>query len=304
MIILYEIILYFLILLSFSLRWCTAHFGNISMSEIIFTLNMPLKGTPNEYFYAYFTEAFLASVAGYMGLWLIRLVLLRVSAKLPAFDIYLRLRLFRIKKEKILHTAKITQRFSRRGWLLPTAWLLVLIIIANINYQLFDYLKSSVQTSDFIENEFVDIRKINIQFPEEKKNLICIFVESAETTFQDKENGGVFDENIIPEMTAIARENISFSQSDLLDGAAVAPGTGWTIAGLVAQTAGIPLKVYTRGDNRLGNFEYFLPGAVNIGEVLADQGYHNFFIAGSKFSYGGREEYFTQITKYGTIYPL
>ena len=71
MIILYEIILYFLILLSFSLRWCTAHFGNISMSEIIFTLNMPLKGTPNEYFYAYFTEAFLASVAGYMGLWLI-----------------------------------------------------------------------------------------------------------------------------------------------------------------------------------------------------------------------------------------
>ena len=298
MIILYEIILYFLILLSFSLRWCTAHFGNISMSEIIFTLNMPLKGTPNEYFYAYFTEAFLASVAGYMGLWLIRLVLLRVSAKLPAFDIYLRLRLFRIKKEKILHTAKITQRFSRRGWLLPTAWLLVLIIIANINYQLFDYLKSSVQTSDFIENEFVDIRKINIQFPEEKKNLICIFVESAETTFQDKENGGVFDENIIPEMTAIARENISFSQSDLLDGAAVAPGTGWTIAGLVAQTAGIPLKVYTRGDNRLGNFEYFLPGAVNIGEVLADQGYHNFFIAGSKFSYGGREEYFTQHGNY------
>ena len=92
MIILYEIILYFLILLSFSLRWCTAHFGNISMSEIIFTLNMPLKGTPNEYFYAYFTEAFLASVAGYMGLWLIRLVLLRVSAKLPAFDIYLQLR--------------------------------------------------------------------------------------------------------------------------------------------------------------------------------------------------------------------
>lgn len=295
-IILYEIILYGLVLLSFSVKWCTNHFGNISMGEIMFTLNVPLKDAPNEYFHAYFTEAFLASIAGYIVLRLLRIVLRKQIKKIPRFDIYLRIKLFRLQGR--LHLNKITQTLSNRRWLLPTAWFLTLIIIANINYQFFDYIKSSVQTSDFIENEFVDINEITIKFPKEKKNLICIYIESAETTFQDKENGGVFDENIIPEMTEIAKENISFSQSDLLDGAAVAPGTGWTIAGLVAQTAGIPLKLYTKGDNRLGKFEFFLPGAVSIGEVLAEQGYHNFFIAGSKFTYGGRQEYFTQHGNY------
>lgn len=295
-IIVYELTLYFLILFSFSMKWCTDHFGNISMGEIIFTLNVPLKDAPDEYFLAYFVEAFLSSIAGYIAIRLLRIVLPKVIKKLPRFDIYLHFKLFKLRGR--LHINNITHLFSKSRWILPTAWFVILIIITNINYQLFDYIKSSIQTSDFIENEFVDIEEIAVKFPEEKKNLICIYIESAETTFQDKENGGIFEESIIPEMTEIAKENISFSQSELLDGAAVAPGTGWTIAGLVAQTAGIPLKLYTKGDNRLGKFEFFLPGAVSIGEVLAEQGYHNFFMAGSKFTYGGRQEYFTQHGNY------
>lgn len=295
-IIIYEMVLYILILLSFSVKWCANHFGNISMGEIMFTLNVPLKGVPNEYFHAYFIEAFSASVAVYITLRILRIVLSGVRKKFPRFDIYLNFRLCRLRRR--LHINKITTVFSRRRWILPTSWLLILIIITNINYQLLDFIKSSVQTSDFIENEFVDIEEIAIKFPEEKKNLICIYIESAETTYQNRENGGVFEENIIPEMTEIAKENVSFSQSELLDGAAVAPGTGWTIAGLVAQTAGIPLKLYTKGDNRLGKFEFFLPGAVSIGEILEKQGYHNFFMAGSDFTYGGRQDYFTQHGNY------
>lgn len=295
----YEMILYVLILLSFSVKWCTVHFGNISMSEIIFTLNMPLKGTPNEYYHAYFSEAFLPSLAVYIAFSLIRTLV----KKMLAFDIYLTYRIFALRGK--LHISKIGRFFSafRRipRWIPLTAWLLILVLITNANYQLFDYLNGCFQSSAFIENEYVNAEMINITFPEEKRNVICIYVESAETTFQDKENGGIFDENIIPEMTALAQNNISFSQSEVLDGAAVAPGTGWTIAGLVAQTSALPLKLYTNGaktDNKMGNYEFFLPGAVSIGEILARQGYHNFFMAGSDFSFGGRTEYFTQHGNY------
>lgn len=298
-----EACIYVLLLLSFSVYWCTRHFGNISMNEIMFTLNMPLKGTPNEYYHAYFSEALLPSLGVYFILKILCIILRSTLNRVSHCDIYLNFKLFvfrgRLKITGFIRFLLSLRRTPR--WLLPTAWFLILVCITNSNYQLVDYLKSCIQSSDFIEKEYVDAKDIRITFPQEKKNLICIFVESAETTFQDKENGGIYDENLIPEMTALAKNNISFSQSELLDGAAVAPGSGWTIAGLVAQTSGIPLKLYTYGpktDNRMGNYEYFLPGAFSIGEILAQQGYHNFFMAGSDFSFGGRTEYFTQHGNY------
>lgn len=299
----FEVIIYVLILLSFSVKWCTEHFGNISMSEIVFTLNMPLKGTPNEYFHSYISAAFVPSLIGYILLRILCILLNKALKKSLTYSIYLKFKICRLQgRLQISRINHLISAFTQTPrWLFPVIWLMILIFITNTNYQLIDYLKSSIQTSSFIENEYVNINDIHIEFPEEKKNLICIYVESAETTFQDRENGGVFDENIIPEMTEIANKNISFSQSDLLEGAAVAPGTGWTIAGLVAQTSGVPLKLYTYGaktDNRLGNYEFFLPGAVSIGEILAQQGYHNFFMAGSDFAYGGRTDYFTQHGNY------
>lgn len=100
-------------------------------------------------------------------------------------------------------------------------------------------------------------------------------------------------------MTKIAEQNISFSQSDLIEGAAVAPASGWTMAGLVAETAGLPLKLFkyddkNGGDNYMELCETFLPGATTFGDILKEAGYENYFMAGSKFEFGGRKTYFTQ----------
>ena len=54
-----QLLVFFMLLLSFSLVWCINNFGNIGLSEIVFTLNMPLKGTANSYFVSYFLLAFL-----------------------------------------------------------------------------------------------------------------------------------------------------------------------------------------------------------------------------------------------------
>lgn len=120
----------------------------------------------------------------------------------------------------------------------------------------------------------------------------------------DKANGGLLDENIIPELTQLAKENVSFSHSELLEGAAVAPACGWTMAGLMAQTSGMPLKLFkyqdnTGGvDNSMSKYASFMPGLTSLGEILEKQGYHNFFLAGSDFAYAGRKDYFTQHGNY------
>ena len=67
------------------------------------------------------------------------------------------------------------------------------------------------EVSTFIADNYVDPRSVEITFPEQKRNLIYIFLESMETTYADTENGGTFEKNVIPELTTLAQENEDFS---------------------------------------------------------------------------------------------
>lgn len=298
-----QILILLLILLFFSLTWCADNFGNIGLNEIIFTLNMPLKGAADNYFIQYFIYAVVPTVIVFTVL-----TILCVFPKKKSYSLA-----FLIKNR----TAKITVlplKLNALVWALICVMLTVeLLHLADNNFQLFDYMKSQIQASEFIENEYVDAKNVKITFPEEKRNLICIYLESAETSFQDKANGGMLEYNVIPELTEIAKNNISFSHSELLEGAAVAPACGWTMAGLVAQTAGLPLKLYkyddngdtgsAQIDNSMIKYAAFMPGATTLGEILEKEGYRNYFMAGSDFTFGGRRDYYTQHGNY-TIYDL
>lgn len=73
-----------------------------------------------------------------------------------------------------------------------------------------EYFRYQSEESYLIEENFVDPNSIALTFPEKKKNLIYIYLESMETTYQSKEEGGIFDFNCIPELTNLAKENVSF----------------------------------------------------------------------------------------------
>ena len=141
----------------------------------------------------------------------------------------------------------------------------------------FGFARNQLTASDLIEKEYVDPSTANIIFPEEKRNLIYIYLESMENTFSSKENGGMYRENRIPELTEIAKNNTNFSHTDNLGGALDLKGTHWTIAAMVSHTAGIPLKI-SIGDNDYGNHSTFLPGAYTLGEVLEQNGYKNYLL--------------------------
>ena len=278
------ILLTFLLVLTMSVGWGAAHFGNISMDEIMFTLNMPLEGSGSEFIVDYIkTVLFPAGIIFVVFM----------------FDI-LRKKKYTYNVEISSKTIQIYPVIVRVPVLILVAvlWMSGIIISADKKFDFVSYVKNQVDQSSFIEENYVDPNETKITFPEKKRNLIYILLESGETSIQDTENGGFFDVNYIPEMTQIAKDNVSFSQSEKIEGAAVAPACGWTMAGMVAEFSGLPLKLYkyddTGTDNSMGEYEQFLPGVTNMGDILKKEGYKNYYMIGSDVRFSGRDKYMKQ----------
>lgn len=147
--------------------------------------------------------------------------------------------------------------------------------------------------TSFIDDNYVDPADVTLSFPEKKRNLIYIFLESMEITYADKESGGAFDENVIPELTKISLENENFSGGqNVLNGGTSLPGTGWTIAAMFAQTSGLPLQIPMDG-NAMDTQDTFFPGVTSLGDILEAAGYNQGLLIGSEVVFGGRQLYFT-----------
>jgi len=157
------------------------------------------------------------------------------------------------------------------------------------------YLYGIYNPSELFESYYVDPAKAEITFPEEKRNLIYIFLESMETTYFSRDLGGAEDVNLIPELYALAQENLNFSEHDSVGGFRSVNGTTWTIGAMVGQTAGVPLKTPDDVDdwqNGYGKEGVFLPGLTNLSDVLHENGYYQALMVGSVASFGGRETYY------------
>ena len=82
--------------------------------------------------------------------------------------------------------------------------------------ELGEYVKNQLDDSSFIEDNYADPKDVNIEFPEKKRNLIYIYMESIESTYADSASGGAFAYNNIPELTALSKEGENFSGDEAL----------------------------------------------------------------------------------------
>ena len=107
---------------------------------------------------------------------------------------------------------------------------------------------------------------------------------------------------MIPNLEQLQLNNINFSNNDKLGGAMQVYGVGWTVAGMVAQTSGVPLKLTIDGNSYSG-YSSFLPGVYSLGEVLENNDYKNYIMMGSDATFAGRRDYFSSHGNY-EIYDL
>ena len=172
--------------------------------------------------------------------------------------------------------------------------LILAIIVFVHGFGIDDYIKNLMTDSEIYEKYYIDGRTVNITFPEKKRNLIFISAESMETTMCSTSNGGGWGYSIIPELEQLALNNINFSNGEKLGGALQIFSTHFTAAGLVAQTAGIPLKTpatLNASSMYYGNGKY-LQNAYTLGDILEEQGYNLEIMMGSDGEFGGRTQYF------------
>ena len=256
-------------LVLFTIVWVKQTWAELTLEEIFYQLTMPLEGTGG----------------GMIGDFVINAVVPTVILLVFWFCL---LWLFR--------------RFRRKTYLITTGCISLLSLIVlgiSATYFWFDigcdeYFSASSGGSDFIGEKYVNPSSVKLTFPEQKRNLIYIYLESMETTYADDANGGGFGEdNLIPELTALAQENEDFSGSDdSLNGGISLPGTTWTIGAMFAQTSGLPLKISIDG-NEMSGEDSFFPGITTLGDILQEQGYHNELLIGSQATFGGRKLYFS-----------
>ena len=248
--------------LFFAASWFVDTYGRIGFDAILFTLTSDLGGASSSLIIDFLLHGLLPAVLWTAGTGLALFGLLRRRSLSVAFCLLLCV-----------------------GLLGYAAW----------NVELDDYILSENQTSDIYENHYVDPAKASITFPEEKRNLIYIFLESMETSYLSKEQGGAMEENLIPELYEIAKENVNFSHNTDVGGFYCTKGATWTIGAMVAQTAGIPLKTPTEDVNMYGRSgEAFLPGVTSLTDVLHEAGYYQALMVGSDVTFGGRKAYFGQ----------
>ena len=170
-------------------------------------------------------------------------------------------------------------------------------LIFTAQMDIYAYMRADSMKSTFIRSHYVKPADSLLHFPEQKRNLVYIFLESMESTYADPAAGEPVTACYIPELETLAEENLNFSHTDGLGGALPYPGTTWTAAAMVAQTSGVNVKV-SLGEDNYGADDVFLPGVTSIGEILEQQGYNQTLLLGSDAEFNGRKAFFTEHGNY------
>ena len=258
-------------LLYFSIKWMFKTWTNLTMDELVYHMTAPLEGTNDGMIQEYLDVCAVPAI-----LMLLLVVILFIA-----------------------------WRTKKRWYVVMGASIIVPIIVSGVSVHgawneldVGSFVDGQSTYSSFIDDNYVDPADVSLTFPEQKRNLIYIFLESMEMTYADKENGGAFDKNVIPELTELAQANEDFSGEDKeLNGGYAMTGATWTMGAMFAHTSGIPLSISIDG-NDMNTQEHFFAGAVTLGDILESAGYCQNLMIGSDATFGGRRLYFTEHGNY------
>ena len=270
------VLLFISVLIIASVIWGNRTFSVKTLSQIVFHLKVPMEGTDNGIYLDWFVSTIPLSIL------IVSIITLLI------FNLH---HVFKKTKEKIF-------LFIRKNYIkIAILGIAGSLIFTINNYNLIQYLFNIFEETNLYEKYYVDPSEVNVSFNNGKRNLIHLYLESVENTYSNIKIDDEKTTNYIPELTNLAKENVSFSNSNDLGGSRTIDGTQWTIASQVSQNMGIPLTLPLTSHN-YDNDTAFLPGGYSIGEILENNGYVNEFMCGSKADFGGTSNFYKQHGNY------
>ena len=182
-------------------------------------------------------------------------------------------------------------RFFNR---LVSLFLVLLIVLALISvdqtYAISAYYRNKSDETYIYDDYYVNPNDVAIE-GENTKNLILIYVESLETSFSSKENGGFLDYELLPNSRKLTEEGVNFSFDENVGGFNSITGTTWTMGALFGSESGIPFLFPIDG-NDMGKDSEFAEKVTTMGDVLESKGYNQEFLCGSDAKFAGRKSFF------------
>ena len=277
------LILFLIFFIIIASKWAVKYYGEISFEEIIFQIFSPLLTTAGEAISRFKNQVLVPSIIyGVLFFIVVKVFFKVIRDRDLVFGFTIKGKDFKIR---------IPYLFMNYGAKIILIGILLYNGYYSINrFGVFDYVKEQVVASKFIEENYVDPHKVQIKAPEEKRNLIYLYVESLESTYFSKNLGGGFDYNYLSGLTPLTKENTNFSNTDKFGGAMQVNKLTFTAAGIIAQTSGIPTKInaYALNSNL---FNSVLQGDYALAEILKKDGYNQMFMMGSYKDYGNRGQY-------------
>ena len=277
-------------LLFFLTIWMASKYDKVTLDQFIYQMKSSAVGANKDLINSAAVRVGLfGTVATALELVLYRFCTGDVKQTLRRHRTYIRFR-----------ATRFARFVSRRALALVVAIMIFSASLFTVKLNLIRFVSAAATESEFVADHYVDPNHTQLTFPEQKRNLVYIFLESMEVTFGEPEAGGTIYDNFIPELTLLAEENVNFSNDSGLGGAMSFSGTTWTAAAMVTQTSGINVQVpldaeYFGGENG------YMPGVVSLGDILEREGYNQTLLVGSDALFGGREDYFTEHGSYNIV---
>ncbi len=278
-------------MLIFLMFWIMDKYDKVEFDQIFYQLITPMEGTSSTIVWSAILRVVgLGSLAFGIELLLYFLLSGKFRDKLSRLAWYVK------------YSASKTAAFFKKHFMPLSALMLVICFtIPVLCLGVHTFVGNQIIGTSFIEDNYADPDEKTLTFPEQKRNLIYIFVESMESTFRDTAAGGSITHDLIPELSELADKNISFAGDNGISGAYTYTGTAWTASALVAQTAGVIIKIPFFGYDAYGKNGNYMPGITALGDILEDAGYNQSLIFGSVAKFAARDLYFTEHGNYKII---
>lgn len=264
--------------------WLKKEFGEVTIDQILYHLQYGAEGL---------ADADQEIIKAFINKCLIRSLFFAVITAVLMHDLRKNLIAWIKKSKEFLVSFFMQNRLGHKFFSIRPQYLLLsaAVIYSLVKFSVFSYAWDNLlpNSKDFYAENYISPKQAKLTTVGIPRNLLLIYVESLESTYDNKE---IFRENLVHSISTETLGGISFNKQRQI------PGTGWTMAGIVSTQCGIPLRPsFGGGGNRTNNTstegkKAFLPNIICLGDILKEKGYKNIFMGGASLEFAGKGNFF------------
>ena len=158
---------------------------------------------------------------------------------------------------------------------------LCMIFYSLWSVKLMEYILNQNVYSRLYEDEYAEPKEISFSFPDKKRNLIMLYLESME---EDYKNAKLVGENLLPKLSLYQSQGLhfpNFLQMPLQD---------YTMAAIVSSMCGVPYRI-PKGINPY-KIKNFLPNLTCFPQILERNGYENYILKSTDLDFSNAKKFY------------